>query len=629
MLIVLPLIALWLLALLFKASEPSWRGAGLSAAVAWGTLLTAITESLSLVHGLTTGGVAGLWLAVDMALAIVWWRWAAGAGLTRVSIPQSPFLRVALGGIGLIAAVTGLIALLAPPNNWDSMTYHMSRVVHWMQNRSVAHYPTHDLRQLHLNPWAEFAVLHLQILSGSDRFANLVQWASLIGSLAGVSLIARRLGADARGQVLAAVVAVTIPMGILQATSTQTDFVVGWWLICFVYYGLVVMQDGPDGLLRGPWPLAAGSLGLAILTKATAYLYALPFVLWIIAANVRSRGRKIVPALLAGSAIVLAVNLGHFARNTALYGSPLGPGEETCPGCVYANDAVTPALVASNVLRNVGLHLGSPSAPLNAALEGGILRLHALLGVDIDDPRTTWEIQDFHVRPPEFHEDRDGNLLHFLLMVGATAIVVGSRRVRSAGPLLPYILALTGGFLLFCVYLKWQAPHSRLHLPLFLLWSPVIAVSLSRLPRKGLVHGLALLLIIAALPWVGLNTFRPLLGSRTIFNTDRLSLYFMRHPHLQPAFERADRFVRERHCGQIGLVIAFNSVEYPFWVLLHPAQHSVRIEHVEVRNRSAGLAQNAAFRDFSPCVTLMVYETVAGGQVTAVDHNVRPDKMAP
>lgn len=96
------------------------------------------------------------------------------------------------------------------------MTYHMSRVVHWIQNRSIAHYPTHITRQLHQSPWTEYAILHFQILSGSDRFANLIQWFSMVGATLGVSLIAKQMGADLRGQFFAAVFSITIPMGILQ-----------------------------------------------------------------------------------------------------------------------------------------------------------------------------------------------------------------------------------------------------------------------------------------------------------------------------------------------------------------------------------------------------------------------------
>ena len=123
------------------------------------------------------------------------------------------------------------------------MTYHMSRVAHWIQNQSVAHYPTNIPRQLELAPWAEFTVTHFQLLTGGDRLANSVQWFSMAGSLLGVSLIAQQLGAGVVGQVLAVVFAATIPMGILQGSSTQNDYVVTFWLICVAYYTLSVIKQ--------------------------------------------------------------------------------------------------------------------------------------------------------------------------------------------------------------------------------------------------------------------------------------------------------------------------------------------------------------------------------------------------
>jgi len=90
--------------------------------------------------------------------------------------------------------VVVLIASLAPPNSWDSMVYHMGRVVHWIENRNVDHYPTNITRQLISAPWAEYAIAQLQILSGGDHFANLVEWFALLGCVVAATDIAGRLG---------------------------------------------------------------------------------------------------------------------------------------------------------------------------------------------------------------------------------------------------------------------------------------------------------------------------------------------------------------------------------------------------------------------------------------------------
>ena len=68
--------------------------------------------------------------------------------------------RFTLGALGAILATVLLIAVVAPPNNWESMAYRMTRVVMWMQQGSVAHFSTTDLNQLFHPPLSAWNILH-------------------------------------------------------------------------------------------------------------------------------------------------------------------------------------------------------------------------------------------------------------------------------------------------------------------------------------------------------------------------------------------------------------------------------------------------------------------------------------
>ena len=201
-LILLPGLSWLFIALVFNKKGLCWRSSFLSASICWGVLLTGITEMLGVVKSLTLCWLLLFWGGATALLVIAYcFTSQQKASKTRggirpflISLPV--FSKFLLAGVAIIVILTGLTALIAPPNNWDSMTYHMSRVMHWIQNQSVSHYPTHILRQLHSNPWSEFAITHFQILTDGDYLANSVQWFSMVGCILGVTLIAEKFGAN-------------------------------------------------------------------------------------------------------------------------------------------------------------------------------------------------------------------------------------------------------------------------------------------------------------------------------------------------------------------------------------------------------------------------------------------------
>ena len=230
----LPLLCFGLLFLLARRIGVEHRRAVLAAAVGWGVLVTVITEFLSLANLLTPGFVVLAWtiaIAVTGAIAI---GLSSRTSRNRLAPANTwhlpPAERAIVIAMAILSIAIAMIGVASAPTNWDSMTYHLVRVMHWMQNRSVAHYPASSTAQLYQGPWAEFVMLHLQLLSGSDRWAFIVQWASMVLSLIAVSVLAEELGTRTGGQILAAAFAFTLPNGVLQANSTQNAYVVTAWL---------------------------------------------------------------------------------------------------------------------------------------------------------------------------------------------------------------------------------------------------------------------------------------------------------------------------------------------------------------------------------------------------------------
>jgi hypothetical protein len=601
------------------------RLALLYASLGCGVFMVVSTEVLSLFHALTRSWTAALWggAAIVLAAAV---RTRRGRPSVSDLLPSGrgvdPVIWVCLSGCAVVLAVTAFIALAAAPNTWDSMTYHLARVMHWQQDRSVAFYATGIQRQIHLTPGAEYIALHLHLLSGGDRLDNIPQWLAGTGSLLVVSLIAARLGATARGQALAAVVCATLPMGILQSTSTQNDYVVAYWLACLV--ALIV------GVAPRAWvwaPALGAAVGLAILTKATAYVFATPFLVWLaarlvrddgghVAAEERPRGnqashgpptrwsarlaRLVGIAALAG-VVAVGLNSGQFARNHALYGTPFGPdGEGDQQEIEYLNGLFSSRELASNVMRNATLQVSAPVSSVNRLTERAVVAAHRALGIDPNDSRTTYGQTRFSVRQTSNGEDTAGNPLQFALLVAVGVVVATNRRYRRS-PVAPYLLCLLAGFLLFSLLLRWQPWNSRLVLPLFVLASAAAGVVLGDMPRRLPSVAFAVGLALAAIPWLVANRSRPLVASvalqtsSSILSTSRTDQYFAKRPELQAPYRSAATLITTRHARRVGIVCHEEGWEYPLWVLLGAGRHGTPvIEHTGVRNLSARLGEPAA-----------------------------------
>jgi hypothetical protein len=574
---VLFFIALIVLFLAYVGATGRLREALLRASVVWGYAAVAWVELLGSGSAIDVPTIATLWIVAGALLAPVLYRWRRPI-LDAFSRPRE---RGWVAGVFVTFFALALTtALASPPNTWDSLTYHLPRVEQWVQNRSLAHFPSNLRTQLMLAPGAEALLLHARLLSGGDRLLNVVQYVGYVVGVAGAALVAGRLGARPPGQVLAGLFALTLPMAVLQASSTQNDLLAACWTVAFVER-LLAFRDRPGRVVAAEMGAA---LGLALVTKGTAVVAVAPFCLVLGLLLVRLPWRKAVPVAVALVVLVLAVNVGWLVRNHRAFDNPLGT---LAP--VVGNARHGPDVVYSNLVRNLASELYTPVAAVNRIILSVSLALHSRAGLDASDGATSMSAYlgeaSVPARSRAIHEDFAANPVHVALALVCAGLLVGRRRARADRPVVWFCAAVLAGIGLYCLTFRWQLFGTRLHLPSLLLLGAIVGVTMDRW-RPAWRTAVAVVLAGAGLPALLANETRPLLppplgGGSSVWSTPREQLLFRGDSGLETAYRRAITLIAQRSPGELGLVVRTGSFEYPIWYLLRQERAGPRVVHAK------------------------------------------------
>jgi hypothetical protein len=581
-------------------SEKMWGRAFFRASVVWGTYLILLTEGLSLFEAITPLGLALGWIVPILA--------SIGVLVSRVSfklpivlpkweLPESRWDRLLVLAIIVIVALTALLAWLSPPQTWDSLNYHMARVAHWAQQNAVRHYVTGVGFQNSMPPGAEIAMLHAYVLFGGDRLTTFVQWFAMLGCLVGVFLVARQLGVGTLGRIMTVVFAASIPMGIVQASSTVADYVVAFWVISVAYESVRILESG---VTRSSVVYISLAAGLGLVTKPTAVAFVVPFA--ILVAFIVFRQFPIPQALrytALSITLVLVLNAGYLLRNTALYGNPIAHEGRIS---FHINETMSARVILSNTLRNISLHAGTPSPYGNKAIYLAVAKVHEVIGMDVDDPRTT-AITNYKVSKPSTNEDKTTNPLHALLILVIFVVILLKRKdIRPSIIILSLVIAAT--FPLISSLIKWMVFNSRLHLPFFILFAPIVGYSLERFLKPNGTRAIASILLLASGPWLMSIQSRPLITNsqsfvESVFVMPREDLYFANGWHLREAYLEMAEVIKGSNCSDVGIILPGNGAEYPLWVFLGAPRSAPRIEWID-----AGITSRYTDPDFIPCAVI-------------------------
>ncbi|MDJ1504455.1 hypothetical protein [Xanthocytophaga agilis] len=511
----------------------------------------------------------------------------------------SIYEKVLIFSIGSLLILLFAIGLMTPPNTWDSMTYHMARVMHWIQNQSVDHYPSHIIRQHYQPPFAEYIILHLQLLSGTDQWANLVQWSFLIGILISVSLLGKELGTNRTTQIVSMFLAITLPLAILEGNSTQNDLVSSFWVLTCVYFILQLRKLSSFVLAAICTGLA---LSIAVFTKSTSYLWLFPFCFWMgfYLLFIQKQFRYVISLITILLISILLINTGHFYRNHKIYGHILGGTSQERAS--YVNASHTLPKLTSNVIRNIDLHLRTPFYYWNRSIRLATLKIHHWLGLTMHDPDITYFSSGnlpFYESWRDFDESASGNFFHFLLLIFTCFAFLKYKNDLFSSNRIAYLYlgSCIITFFLFCIYLRWQEWHVRLHLPLFLLFMPLCAIIISQ--RKAINTSVIIVLLFFALLCILFNNNKPIIPNNynqyyTIYRKSYKELY-NKQSH---QYQKIGNYISSLGVNKVGLILGINDGDYLFWIFLQDASKSqITIKHINIENPSKVLESTAFIPD--------------------------------
>jgi hypothetical protein len=511
-------------------------------------ILFLVTELLSGFHSLNLFSLAIFWGTFNVILIALLLR-NQGKVTLRLMVQKIKFYyqnlllkeKLLIGVLLILLCLLLAQGLLYPPNNWDSLTYHMSRIMYWIGNESVDYFPTHILRHLYQPPFAEYFILNINLLNGNDFLSNSVELFFLIQCLVVVYALLSMFQTTRLLKLLALFLVITIPAVELQSTTTKNDIVCAFFVLSSLFYSLKIFKNNS----LNSTVFFGLSIGLGFITKGTAYVFMAPILalygFHILSVTLKDKSVKPIGLATLAMVLALSLNVKHYSRNYAVNKSLLNIDDAEAKA--YANETMNGKLLLSNLIKNSGLHLGYP---IEKNCDSIIRNAHKAIGVSIDDKRLNYlGIPYQSARAAVTHEDYVTNTLHFILWALAFSFLVFHflfSKTRNKTEMI-IVIVLVAQILLFTGYLKWQPWHTRLHIPIFILSIiPIMLACQKTKWFKGMVWVSIPLLLYSFMFYFVYNNLRPIQNNPIYtknlrIDDNRFKKYFANQPQLYTEYK--------------------------------------------------------------------------------------------
>jgi len=437
-------------------------------------------------------------------------------------------LAICVAGVLLLSVVLNYVV---PPNNNDALSYHVARIVRWMQQGSTSPWETPFVWQLSFPLNAQLVYLWTLLFTNSDHFIAFIPMiAGLLTSLI-IYLLAQELGFSRRNAVFSALIWLTLPVVQLHLTSVRHDLISTWLFLSTFYFFHRWGKTREFAYLL----LSALALALVVGTNFSIAAYLPGMVLMLLLGFVfyRYSFKQVLQWVGVTLLCFLLFSSPIYVSNAIYFGSPLGPDAAQMTSAAVAEEMPLGKYIIVNATRwfyqlldfswlpqPVQQALVSAKAwlarliftPLGLNLEGDIATL--------DAHRFTWG-RLYQLQEDEAWFGLIGGLLIF--PTSLAAFVQGLKR-KDILRIMPFVFFLT--VLVTCSLIRpgWTPFDGRYFMPLAAMCTAFLPLWLQGKSAKG-VEAIVVAVSIFSMAMVVLfNPAKQVIGGAAVWKMNRIDM---------------------------------------------------------------------------------------------------------
>lgn len=499
-----------------------------------------------------------------------------------------------------------VLAFFTWPYNWDSMTYHLTRIAHWAQEKSVAHYAVEDVRQLASPVLAEFVNLHVYLFHrGEDNWLNLLQYGSFVTNAALVYFITDKLWQkkDKKIPWLSVLLFVSMPIAFGEALTTQVDHFSTLFLLLYVYFMLELLRP-EHSLVLSKENIAyviilSSCIGFGYLAKPSVMFAMVVFACWLLVVCIRrkDKGKDIMLMILMAAGLLLVILFPEVMRNMMTFQalSSKQVGNRQLVGTLH------PLYLLINGMKNYAMNLPNIYLDLSELIVQGIYWIGYRLGVEVDAASIAEDGRTFGLNSVRAYGHDVA--INPIVVIAATIVCIGFvvRKMKKEAWSFSdsYFAAAAASFGIFCVVLRWEPFVNRYLLSYLALLCPMAAVGVGKIRGQERKTAAASILI-----FVCCAELCGLFGHHYAISKEQRQ---KSHPIRRCFSVRAGEWeylqlkeeLEALGGGMLGIYIAQDQYEYPIW---YAAGEGYEIENISITNESSVYTK----REFVPDYIVVV-----------------------